>query len=88
MQNFQELEGGNGSISCNALASRKLSDLLIPVMNSQGNKPRRSVDLLLYDGGEVWCWQGGGRCAVLTFATSVVQGVSTVHEKLLEYSIF
>lgn len=49
---------------------------LISVTNSQGNKPGRSVDPLLY-GGKVWClqkMQGGGRCAVLTFATSVVQG--------------
>lgn len=38
-------------LSC-AMASRKLSDLLISVMNSQQNEPGRSVDPLLYGGGE------------------------------------
>lgn len=55
------------SILCNALASRKLSDLLIPVTNIQGNDPGRSVDPLLY-GGEACRWQktwGGGKYAVL-----------------------
>lgn len=82
LQNFQELDRGTGSILHNTLSSRKLSDLLIPVTNSQGNEPGRSAELLLYGRGEACPWQKiqeDGQCAVLTFATSVAQGFCVCH---------
>lgn len=64
-----------------------------PVTKSQGNEPGRSVDPLLYGGGEARHWQkmwGGGQCSLLTFATSAAQTffMSSVHEKFLELCIF